>query len=525
MASVSISDLVAWTKIGFGNEKATPLYYAPALKLNDEEVTDIVFPEGITSISKYVFQHWKNLKSVVIGNSITSIGEGAFQYCPNLESVTIGSSVNSVGQYAFRGCTGMQNLTIGNSVNSIGDQTFYNCGDLRSIVVVKGNSKYDSRENCNALIETATDKLLLGCRNTVIPEGIKTIAANAYRGCKGLSYVNIPNSVTNITGNGSTNSSFGGSDLKEVEFHCGGISDWLFNEQTSLEKVTLGCEVTSIATYAFKGCTNMSTIVSYIQEPFAFGFNAFNFNNVYNTCKLIVPAGTKDAYIAKGWTESIFKGGIEEADPNSFAVADQTVSRGTTVTIPVEMNNVDVITALQFDVVLPEGITWSKCTLTDRKDDHTPSAKKQTDGSYRVVTISMTDGTFSGTSGAVANLVLNVDENLLAGLYKVDIQNIKLTTEDGDEVHPLDVSATLSVTDVVLGDTNGDGNITITDAVMVISHVLGNDPDGFVSNAADMNDSGDITITDAVAIIKIVLNGNSSSAKMREMEEDALDPQ
>ena len=331
--------------------------------------------------------------------------------------------------------------------------------------------------------------------------------------------------MTSITTNGSSDSSFRGSDLKEIEFHCSKLGSWLFNGQTSLEKVVLGSEVTSIEDRAFYGCTNVQTVVSYIQEPFAFGYSAFYFNNTYNTCKLIVPAGTRDAYIAKGWTESVFKGGVVEADPNSFVVADQTVNRGATVTIPIELNNVTPVTAFQFEVNLPEGITWSRCTLTDRKDDHIISAKKQATGNYMVTAISLSDESFSGTSGAIAKLELKVDGQQIAGLYRLNIKNIGLTAEDGSELHPLDVSNTLAINDFTLGDTNGDGNVTITDAVMVVSHVLGNDPEGFVSNAADMNDSGDITITDAVAIIKIVLDGQKTHAAKRRTGVMVRDPQ
>lgn len=525
LTEVGITDLAAWCKMRFGAEKASPFFYAKTMKLNGEPVTDLVFPEGISTIGAYAFAEYKGLKSVMISNDVTSIAEGAFQGCRDLKDVTIGSSVTSVGQYAFRDCTGMQNLVIGNSVNSIGDHAFGNCGDLRSIVVVKGNSKYDSRDNCNALIETATNKLLVGCRNTIIPGTVKTIADLAFSYCKGLAYVNIPNSVTSITTNGSSDSSFRGSDLKEIEFHCSKLGSWLFNGQTSLEKVVLGSEVTSIEDRAFYGCTNVQTVVSYIQEPFAFGYSAFYFNNTYNTCKLIVPAGTRDAYIAKGWTESVFRGGVVEMDPNSLAVADQTVNRGATVTIPIELNNVTPVTAFQFEVNLPEGITWSRCTLTDRKDDHIISAKKQATGNYMVTAISLSDESFSGTSGAIAKLELKVDGQQIAGLYRLNIKNIGLTAEDGSELHPLDVSNTLAINDFTLGDTNGDGNVTITDAVMVVSHVLGNDPEGFVSNAADMNDSGDITITDAVAIIKIVLDGQKTHAAKRRTGVMVLDPQ
>ena len=409
----------------------------------------------------------------------------------------------------------MQNLVVGNSVNSIGDQTFYNCGDLRSIVVVKGNSKYDSRDNCNALIVTNTNVLILGCRNTVIPETVKTIGNYAFGHCKGLAYINIPNSVTSISG-----SAFYMSDLKEVEVHCSKLEDYLFGvsysfQSTTLEKVILGSEVTSIGRATFDGCTNMSTVISYIQEPFAFGSNAFYFNNVYNTCKLIVPAGTRDAYIAKGWNEGVFRGGVVEMDPNSLAVADQSANQGKSITIPIEMNNVDAITAFQFEVVLPEGITWSKCQLAGREEDHVLSAKKQASGIYVVTVISMSDENFSDNSGAVANLTLNVDEKQVPGLYRVQIRNIELTTENGDAVHPLDVNATLTIKDFTMGDTNGDGDISITDAVVTVSHILGNTTADFVSNAADVNEDGDITITDAVAIIRMVLNGETHFAKVR----------
>ena len=538
LASVGITDLTAWTKVSFGSETSNPLYYASTLKMNGEEVADLVIPEGISSIG-YAFKNWKNLRSVVIGNDVTSIGSGAFKGCKNLTSVTIGSSVISIGNEAFYDCTGLQNLTIGNSVTSIGVRVFYNCGDLRSIVVVKGNSKYDSRNNCNALIETATNKLLLGCRNTVIPETVTTINEGAFYGCTGLTYISFPNSVTSFdTENSRWRTAdkifYGCNNLKEVEFHnkrvpagATNITQVFGDAYTpmtpNIETIILGKEVTTIDGYAFSRCYNVQTVISYIQEPFAYSTNSFDFQNVHNTCKLIVPAGTRDAYIAKGWTESIFKGGVVEADPNSFAMADQSVNCGKSVTIPIEMNNVTPITAFQFEVVLPEGITWEDCKLAGREEDHVLSAKKQASGIYVVTAISMGDENFSGNSGAVAKLTLNVDKEQVPGLYKLNIKNVELTTEEGQAVHPLDVSSTLSVKNFTMGDTNGDGDITITDAVAIISYILGNNVASFVSNAADVNDDGDITITDAVAIIKMVLNGETSFAKVRSCKYEELE--
>lgn len=105
--------------------------------------------------------------------------------------------MTTICQGAFFCCSGLTSLTIPKSVTSIGSQAFESCS-LTSIVVESGNTKYDSRDNCNAIIETATNILIVGCDNTVIPNGVTSIGDWAFTDCDGLTSVTIPNSVTTI---------------------------------------------------------------------------------------------------------------------------------------------------------------------------------------------------------------------------------------------------------------------------------------------------------------------------------------
>lgn len=129
--------------------------------------------------------------------SITSIGEGAFGKCDGLTSVTIPNSITSIGKGAFSGC-GITSLNIPNSVISIGEQAFSSLINLNSITVEAGNSQYDSRDKCNAIIETSTNSLLFGCSKTTIPNSVTSIGDWAFQDCLDLASITIPNSAISI---------------------------------------------------------------------------------------------------------------------------------------------------------------------------------------------------------------------------------------------------------------------------------------------------------------------------------------
>ena len=165
---------------------------------NCGNLISVTIPNSVTSIGRSVFNNCSCLTSVTIGNSVTSIGESAFYGCGSLVSANIPKSVTSIGSHAFYGCGSLVSANIPKSVTSIGSYAFFGCRGLTSFKVENGNQYYDSRNDCNALIETASNTLIVGCNNSTIPNSVTSIGNSAFNGCTGLTSVTIPNSVISI---------------------------------------------------------------------------------------------------------------------------------------------------------------------------------------------------------------------------------------------------------------------------------------------------------------------------------------
>ena len=230
--------------------------------------TSVSIPNSVTSIERSAFSGCSKLTSVTIGNSVINIENGTFSDCSNLTSVTIGNSVTSIGGAAFKGCSALTSVTIPKSVTSIVRSAFYGCSGLTSIIVEKGNKTYDSRNDCNAIIETKSNTLIYGSNNAVIPNTVTSIGEKAFYNCSTLTSITIPNSVISI----------------------GASAFWGCSVLTS---ITIPESVTTIGEAAFDG-TKLRNIVIKTNTPPS-GGSAFS-NQSYYHATLMIPEGNWDAY-------------------------------------------------------------------------------------------------------------------------------------------------------------------------------------------------------------------------------------
>lgn len=166
-------------------------------------------------------------------------------------------TVNAISSSAFYN-TDITSIIIPQTVTNIYDFSFHHCDSLMSITIKEGNTVYDSRNQCNAIIETASNKLLSGCRTTTIPYGVSIISNGAFWDVKGLSSITIPNSVVEIE-----NAAFNGcSDLTEIDIPSSvtSINISTFSNCTGLKSVTLHDGLFAIGGTAFGGCTSLTSI-------------------------------------------------------------------------------------------------------------------------------------------------------------------------------------------------------------------------------------------------------------------------
>lgn len=249
LTAVHISDLAAWCRIDFNynnnsvNYYSNPLWYAHHLFLSGTEVTNLIIPDGITSIRNYAFSKCSGITSVTIPNSVTSIGDYAFYVCDGLSSITMSNNVTSIGKWAFCSCN-LASITIPNKVTSIGEGVFSACNNLTSIT---------------------------------IPNSVSSIGTRSFQYCNALTSIVLPNSVTTI-------------------------GERAFMECQNLESFAIGTGITSFGESALGGCIRLAFVTCLTTTPPTL-YSSGVFYNVPADATLYVPKSSTSTYAAaSGWS-------------------------------------------------------------------------------------------------------------------------------------------------------------------------------------------------------------------------------
>ena len=207
-----------------------------------QEVDSVTIPETVTydevtytvtAIAENAANRVEWLKTLSLPSTLKRIGKNAFGLCFGLESVTLPEGLEEVGEQAFCDAP-FDHIHIPASVSHLGSRAFKSAS-LKSITVAADNAVYDSREDCNAVIEKSTGKLVLGCNSTKIPASVKIIGSSAFYGCKSLASVDLPEGITEIG-----NSAF---------YNC-----------TGLQELELPHSLISIGNAAFLHCTGIKEL-------------------------------------------------------------------------------------------------------------------------------------------------------------------------------------------------------------------------------------------------------------------------
>ena len=446
--------------------------------------------------------------STVIPSTVKVIGQRSFCYLPAITSITIPDGVETIEDYAFDGCL-LESVAIGKSVKSLSPQSFYG-HRLKSITVSSANATYDNRDNCNAVIEKGSNKLVMGCSTTVIPATVTTIGEWAFSNLYG-DFI-IPNNVRKI---------------EEYAFSC-----------VSLTFLTIGSGVTEIDERAFYGVNDLRAVHSLIENPFdidesVFKSNTWRPDSIYDNATLYVPIGTKQKYErAKGWSK--FKNIVEEsitataislpetatvAMGSTLKLAPQFTPENATAELTWKSRNEAIATVDDNGVVtgIKEGNTFitvetdnglsAYCKLTVTKpappeptkieiaDELSVSVGQKVKVDY-TLTPANAETTVSWTIDD--ETVATIDED---GILTGKTEGLAVVTAKTANGHTSNLCfITVTPAPEINADVNGDGTVDVADISAVIS-VMAGQGNQATEKSADVNGDGTVDVADISSVI------------------------
>ncbi len=458
-------------------------------------LTSVAIPSSVTSIGVEAFYYCEGLTSVELPSSLTSIDRNAFYGCVGLTSINFPSKLKTIDSNAFGGCTGLTYVKIPSNVTKITSYAFAGCINLNSIVVESGNSVYDSRNNCNAIIEKASNTLIAGCKNTKIPSGVTSIGYGAFAGCRGLTSIAIPSSVTSFG-----EFAFSGcSGLTSIAIHSGvtHIGRWAFYNCTGLTSVTIPSSVTSIGERAFIGCSGLTSIV--VESGNSVYDSRENCNAIIETASNTLIGGCNTTKIpssvtsfgnyalgsCKGLTSIEIPSGVTSIGDYAFSGCSGLTSITSYITDVFETGRNAFSGCSNATLYVPKGLVdayqsiadWNRIEKIEEMPGIALAMSCNNKGKVTVnggVQFTNDMGEVSVYDGTDNTFVFTPEENceleqvLIDGLdVTLSVKNNQLTTKVNEG------SKMIVIFDKSGVDVNGDGMVNISDVVALVNLILG----------------------------------------------------
>ncbi len=519
---------------------------------NDSEIslpTDYKGESYIIGTNAFLYD--TTIASVTIPNSVTSIGEGAFGGCTGLTNISIPNSVKNIDGFAFYG-SGLVEVELGNGIDTLKPGTFAYCENLTKINLPVGIIQL------GLLYNNGQEGVFEGCSNLasiVIPESVTTIGALTFNSCSNLKEIEIPNSVTDIREGAFLNC----ANLVDVTSKAT-IAPTIFNEpfngisSSAVLRYPAGSDYSSwepyfASTEVFGAVTGITlsaseaelkagetfTLTATIAPEDAFVKSVtWSSSNeavaIVDENGVVTAVAAGDAIITAtandgsgvsatcNVTVAEEQSGDDVTYDNTIYASDIEAKTGTQVLLPICMDNVNEITALQFDLYLPEGITIAKdeddfhiMELSERATArHTFESADMTDGAVRVICYSTRNTVFTGNAGEMMYVTVNVAEELADGEYEVLIKEIELTTPEEVAYNVPVTTSKITVFSYTKGDINDDGKISVTDITGLVNLILSG-ADYTENRAADVNEDRKLSVTDITGLVNLILNPATES--------------
>lgn len=449
-------------------------------------------------------------KFTTIPSSVTSIGTHAFFGCKNLTSYQVPSSVTNIEYNAFRNCENLSSIYISRSVVSIGEKVFENCSSLSSIIVDRDNKKYDSRENCNAIIDTQKNELVAGCKSTIIPPSVTIIGGWAFAG-SGITTITIPNTVKSIGKEAFVDC----QSLKTITIpnSIDKIEDHTFAYCQQLYSLVIPNSVQSLGVGFIYSCDNLN-IQSYMINP-----PAFNPGGGIKKKKVFVPYGTKNRYESTpGWNllkiiEAIEDNGIcySLTGENTAAVCGEIIPQNETEipeSMTIDGKNLAVASIAEEGfkgntdltlICIPASIeqigenAFAGCSSL--KAIYSYNENPIALGSDKAMVRTRADG-----DDKLASTVFAQVDKETCILYVPKNSGSKYLSADGWS----EFQNIVEMESAIPGDANNDGKVSNEDINAISDYIMEGKTESFIFKNADVNGDKKLNAADIVILVNMI---------------------